>query len=65
MGNARNLHSKTYLKWKIVPQYFTVKMDPRVKTSMKDLQLQHDLSLLCYNNTQTAMKALKNNGAKN
>jgi hypothetical protein len=27
-----------------------VKMDPRVKTSFKDLQLQHDLSLQAYNN---------------
>jgi hypothetical protein len=26
-----------------------VKMDPRVKTATKDLALQHDLSLLCYN----------------
>jgi hypothetical protein len=25
-------------------------MDPRVKTSLKDLQLQHDLSLEAYNN---------------
>jgi photosystem II stability/assembly factor-like uncharacterized protein len=30
-------------------QFFTVKMDPRVKTSAKDLALQHDLSLTCYN----------------
>ena len=34
---------------KIYDQSFTVKMDPRVKTSAKDLQLQHDLSLSCYN----------------
>ena len=30
-------------------QSFEVKMDPRVKTSIKDLQLQHDYSLKCYN----------------
>ncbi len=30
-------------------QAFTVKMDPRVKTSTKDLAVQHDLSLTCYN----------------
>ena len=30
-------------------QSFTVKMDPRVKTSLKDLATQHDLSLTCYN----------------
>ena len=29
-------------------QTFDIKMDPRVKTSIKDLQLQHDLSLACY-----------------
>jgi hypothetical protein len=27
---------------------FTVKMDPRVKTSLKDMQQQHDLSYRCY-----------------
>lgn len=25
-----------------------VVMDPRVKTSLKDLQRQHDLSMICY-----------------
>jgi hypothetical protein len=25
-------------------------MDPRVKTSLKDITVQHDLSLLCYKN---------------
>jgi len=37
----------------------TVKMDPRVKTSKKDLQLQHNLSLVCYNNIQQYSKLLK------
>jgi len=40
-------------------QAFKVKMDPRVKTSTKDLQLQHDLSLMCYNNIQKCMNKLK------
>jgi hypothetical protein len=35
---------------KVYNQSFTVKMDPRVKTGVKDLALQYDLSLLCYNN---------------
>jgi hypothetical protein len=39
-------------------QPFTVKMDPRVKTSAKDVTLQHDLSLMCYNNIQKNMQAL-------
>jgi hypothetical protein len=34
-------------------------MDPRVKTSIKDLQLQHDLSLMCYNNIKKCMKKLE------
>jgi hypothetical protein len=40
-----------------------IKMDPRVKTNRKDLQLQHDLSLLCYNNIQKCMKALEGKDA--
>jgi photosystem II stability/assembly factor-like uncharacterized protein len=44
---------------KIYKQSFTVKMDPRVKTSVKDLQLQHDLSLICYNYIKKCMEDLK------
>jgi photosystem II stability/assembly factor-like uncharacterized protein len=33
---------------KVYSQTFTVKMDPRVKTSQADLKTQHDLSLACY-----------------
>ncbi len=42
---------------KIYNQNFEVVMDPRVKTSKKDLQLQHDLSVICYNNILKCMKA--------
>lgn len=38
---------------KILTQKIQVLMDPRVKTSLKDLQKQHDLSLICYHNTIT------------
>lgn len=31
-------------------QTFNVIMDPRVKTSINDLQMQHDISLQCYHN---------------
>ncbi|HMG14287.1 MAG TPA: hypothetical protein VK590_02500, partial [Saprospiraceae bacterium] len=31
-------------------QPITILLDPRVKTSKKDLQIQHDLSMMCYNN---------------
>jgi photosystem II stability/assembly factor-like uncharacterized protein len=44
---------------KVYTQNFVVKMDPRVKTSVKDLQLQHDLSLMCYNNIKKCMKMLE------
>jgi len=40
-------------------QNFEVKMDPRVKTTLKDLQLQHNLGLLCYNNIKKCMKKLE------
>jgi hypothetical protein len=44
---------------KFYDQYITVKMDPRVKTSMKDLQLQHDLSLQCYEHRKECMEMLR------
>jgi photosystem II stability/assembly factor-like uncharacterized protein len=37
-------------------QDLLIMMDPRVKTSLKDLQLQHDLSLLAYNNRKQLMQ---------
>jgi photosystem II stability/assembly factor-like uncharacterized protein len=37
-------------------QDLVVKMDPRVKTSLKDLQLQHDLSLQAYNSRKQIMQ---------
>ncbi|MFN8250849.1 MAG: hypothetical protein U0V75_03120 [Ferruginibacter sp.] len=37
-------------------QTFEVKMDPRVKTTVKDLQLQHDYSLKCYNYIKQCMQ---------
>ena len=39
-------------------QTFAVRMDPRVKTGLKDLTLQHDLSSICYSNIIRCM-ALK------
>ena len=50
---------------KTTSQNFEVKIDPRVKTTKKDLQLQHDLSLMCYNNIQKCMKVLETTGDKN
>ena len=47
-----SVNEKTY------EQKFTVKMDPRVKTSVKDQQQQHDLSLIAYQNRIQIMSAL-------
>jgi photosystem II stability/assembly factor-like uncharacterized protein len=40
--------AKLTVNGKTYSQYFTVKMDPRVKTLPLDLKTQHDLSLTCY-----------------
>lgn len=45
-----NYTARLAVDGKVYNQPITVKMDPRVKTSVKDLTLQHDLSLICYNN---------------
>jgi photosystem II stability/assembly factor-like uncharacterized protein len=39
---------------KVYTQSFDVRLDPRVKTSLKELQQQADLSMLCYNNSRKA-----------
>ena len=43
-----NVNGKTY------EQTMQINMDPRVKTSLKDLQRQHDLSKICYEGKQLA-----------
>ena len=50
--------AKLTVDGKTQTQNFEVVMDPRVKTSKKDLQLQHDLSVSAYNNIQQCMKLL-------
>jgi hypothetical protein len=44
---------------KVYTQTFTIKMDPRIKTSTANLQQQYDLSLLCYNGRKECMKILE------
>jgi len=44
---------------KIFSQQLTVRMDPRVKTSVADLQKQHDLSLVCYQSGKKCMDAIE------
>jgi len=51
--------AKLTVNGKIHTHIFEVKMDPRVKTGVNDLQQQHDLSLLCYNNIKQCMKKLE------
>lgn len=41
---------------KLLSQTFTVKMDPRVKTSVADLQKQLDLSIQCYEARKECMR---------
>lgn len=40
-------------------QTFHVKLDPRVETGLRDLQEQHDLSVLCYNHALTCIQQLQ------
>jgi hypothetical protein len=40
---------------KVIEQVLTVKMDPRVKTSLTDLKRQHDLSMICYEGRKKSM----------
>ena len=46
-------------------QQLTIRMDPRIKTSFPDLQLQHDLSLMCYSNIKKCKSVLTEIAAKN
>jgi photosystem II stability/assembly factor-like uncharacterized protein len=50
---------KLTVNGKTYTQPLTIKMDPRVKTSMADLKNQHDLSVQCYEGRQQAMDVLK------
>ncbi|MDQ6757802.1 MAG: glycoside hydrolase, partial [Bacteroidota bacterium] len=54
-----NYVAKLFVDGKTYAQSFTVKMDPRVKTSLAGLQQQHDLSLMIYNDRLQILNALK------
>ncbi len=43
---------------KVFTQSLVIKIDPRVKTSIGDLQKQHDLSLQCYEGRKKCMEVL-------
>jgi hypothetical protein len=51
---------KLTVSGKVYTQALTIKMDPRVKTSIEDLLEQHDYSMLCYHDEQKALVLLKN-----
>jgi photosystem II stability/assembly factor-like uncharacterized protein len=51
--------AKLTVDGKTYTQTFTIKMDPRVKTSLPSLQEQHDLSLQCYNGRKDCMRILE------
>ena len=44
---------------KVHEQILSIKMDPRIKTSLKDLQTQYDLSVQCYEARKECMQILK------
>jgi hypothetical protein len=54
-----NYTARLTVDGKVYNQSIIVKMDPRVKTSVKDLTLQHDLSLICYKNILKCQDDLK------
>jgi len=53
-----NYTVKLIVNGKIYSQPLSVKMDPRIKTSIAELETQKSLSLLCYNNRKEISKLL-------
>ncbi len=53
-----NYMVKLSVNGKTFTQQLTVKMDPRVRTSNKALQQQHDLSVICYEGRMIALNML-------
>jgi hypothetical protein len=54
--------TKLTVNGKTYQQPLIVKMDPRVKTSLADLQIQHDLSVRCYEYRKQTMAFLQETG---
>ena len=50
-----NYTVKLTVKGKVYTQNLAIKMDPRVKTPMIQLQKQHDLSVICYEGSKKSM----------
>ena len=50
-----NYTVKLTVKGKVYTQNLAIKMDPRVKTPIAQLQKQHDLSVICYEGRKKSM----------
>ena len=50
--------AKLTVDGKIYEQSFIIKIDPRIKTSLKNMQQQHDLSLMCYEDRKNCLLAI-------
>lgn len=58
---AGNYTAKMTVNGKIYTQTFTIKQDPRVKTSPEKMKQIHDLSMICYEAKQKITNKLKEN----
>jgi photosystem II stability/assembly factor-like uncharacterized protein len=61
---AGNYTAKMTVNGKIYTQTFTIKQDPRVKTSPEKMKQIHDLSMICYEAKQKITNKLKENPPK-
>ena len=61
---AGNYTAKMTMNGKTYTQIFTVKQDPRIKTSPEKMKQIHDLSMICYEAKQKITNKLKENPPK-
>jgi photosystem II stability/assembly factor-like uncharacterized protein len=61
---AGNYTAKMTINGKTYTQTFTIKQDPRVKTSPEKMKQIHDLSMICYEAKQKITNKLKENPPK-
>ena len=61
---AGNYTAKMTMNGKTYTQIFTVKQDPRIKTSPEKMKQIHDLSMICYEAKQKITTKLKENPPK-
>ena len=61
---AGNYTAKMTMNGKTYTQTFTIKQDPRVKTSPEKMKQIHDLSMICYEAKQKITNKLKENPPK-